>query len=211
MKTITFVLALAIVLCACAPGPTPAATPIPPTATVPPPTLSSPSDTQAILAGNKPPQELQGLALETYSDFELQQINHTFRFTIQLASNLRATWDAGWCATTQAILDQNMKQITFAFSMNGQPVALSQFYESSWSGLPAELAQYTQYYAWSRQTSSSLGKTWACHSWSTVVSNWPKGSTTVLQTVLTFASKINDGMYDHDVGQNTFIYTVTLP
>ncbi len=211
MKIITFALVLAIALCACAPAPTPSATLIPPTATVPPPTLSSPSDTETILAGNKPPQELQGLALETYSDFDLQQINHTFPFTIQLASNLRATWDAGWCATTQAILDQNLKQISFAFSMNGQPVALSQFYESSWSGLPSGLAQYTQYYAWSRQTSSSLGKTWACHSWATVVSNWPKGAANVLRTVMTIASKINNGMSDYDAGQQTVIYTVTLP
>jgi hypothetical protein len=192
VKTMTFVLLFVFILSACGPAPTPTATPIPPTATVPPPTLSSPSDTQAILAGNKPPQDLEQLATETYSDSDFQQ-KHTFPFTIQLASNLRATWAGAWCATTQAILDQNMKQVTFAFSMNGQPVALSQFYE------------------WSGQTTDDSGKTWACRSWSTVVSNWPKGATTALQTVLTFASKINDGMYDHDAGQLTFIYTVTLP
>jgi hypothetical protein len=136
---------------------------------------------------------LETLATETYSDSDLEQINRTFPYTIQLASNLRATWAAGWCATTQAILDQNMKQVTFAFSMNGQPVALSQFYE------------------WSGQTTDDSGKTWACQAWSTVVSNWPKGAATVLQTVMTISSKTNNGKSDYDAGQQTFIYTVTLP
>ncbi len=201
MKTTTLVLLLAIVLSACAPAVTPTPTPIPPTATpvpptatpVPPPTLSSPSDTKAIVEGNNPPSTLGSLATEEYSEADLQQVNRTFPYTIQLASNLRALWEAGWCATTQAILDQNMKQMTFAFSMNGQPVAPSQFYEVTFEG------------------TDESGKAVACHAWGTVVSNWPKGAATVLQTVQTIASKINNGRSDYDAGQQTFIYTVTLP
>ena len=192
MKTTTFALLFVFILSACGPAPTPTATPIPPTATVPPPTLSSPSDTQAILAGSKLPQDLEELATETYSVSDWQQ-KHTLPYTIQLASNLRATWTGGWCATTQAILDQNLKQITYAFSINGQPVALSQFYE------------------WSSPWTDDSGKTWACHNLSTVVSNWPKGVTTVLRTVITFVSKINDGTSDYGPGRQTLIYTVTLP
>ncbi len=136
---------------------------------------------------------LESLATEEYTDFEFHQINRTFPYTIQLASNRRAIWYKAWCATTPAILDQNMKQITFAFSMNSQPVALSQFYEASF------------------QETDDSGKAWECQAWATVVSNWPKGAATVLQTVQTLASKVNNGASDCDAGQQTSIYTVTLP
>jgi hypothetical protein len=157
------------------------------------PTLSSPADTETALSGSTPPQFLEELATEQYSPSQMQQMNHAFPYTIMLKGEQPVLWQWGWCATTQTILDQNLKQITAAFSMNGQPVDLSQFYAYD-----------------SQQTDPTTNTTLPCHSLATVVSNWPKGAT-ALQTVVTFASKINDGMNDYAAGNQTFNYAVTRP
>ena len=153
--------------------------------------LSTPDETKTALSGGNPPQTLETLATEQYTDSELQQMNHTFPYTIQLSGEQPVLWTWGWCATTQDILNQNLQHITVAFSMNGQPVPLDQFYVSDSQGTDAQ------------------GNTLPCHSWATVASNWPPVS--ALQTVVTFDAKINDGMNDYPAGNQTFVYAVTLP
>lgn len=152
-------------------------------------TLSSPADTENILAGSSVPKTLEELSAQKYTDQQYQQMNHTFPFPVVLSSEQPALWQWGWCATTQDILDQNLKEISVAFSMNGQPVSLDQFY------------------VFDSQSTDSQGNTLPCHNWATVASKWPKGAT-ALQTVVTFADKINDGMNDYPAGKQTFIYAV---
>ena len=153
--------------------------------------LSSPADTKTALSGSNPPKALEALATEQYTDTQLQQMNHTFPYTVQLTGEQPVLWWWGWCATTQDILNQNLQHITVAFSMNGLPVPLDQFY------------------AYDSQVTDAQGNTLPCHSWATVASGWPPA--VALQTVVTFDAKINDGMNDYPAGNQTFVYAVTLP
>ena len=128
---------------------------------------------------------LEELAAEQYSSADLQQMDKTFPYTLQLAQEQPLLWQFGWCATTPAILKQNLALISYTFSINGAPVEISQFY------------------AYDSQSSDQL----ECHSYVAVLAHWPKGKTT-LQTIVTFDGKLNDGVSDYPAGRQTFVYTV---
>ena len=172
MKAAALALVLAALLGACAPA-------------ARPPTLSTPLDTESAIASGNPPRFLYELAKEHYSDSELQQRDLPLTFTVELASTDRAMWGVGWCAKTQAILEDNLEQIVMAFWINGQPVPLEQFYiQQEGTG---------------------------CSTWQMVVSNWPKGVTTLKQE-MTLANPINDGWNQFDAGQHmVHIFEVTVP
>ncbi len=181
----------------------PAANPAPterpqagPTETPPPassaqaPTLGSLDETKAALNAN-PNSVLEALANEHYTASDLAQMNKTFPFTIDLAGDNPALWEYGWCATTAAILADNLKHISPEFSMNGQLVDIGKFYAFD-----------------SQSTDSQTNQTIQCHSYAVVVTHWPQGESK-LQTVVTFDAKLNDGMSDYEPGTQTFDYTVT--
>jgi len=104
------------------------------------------------------------------------------------ASNQPAIWGLEWSSITPDILDQNLSQITVGFWLDGQPVPLSQFYQHRYVTEDGE----------------------GFYDWYTVVSNWPKGVTT-LKCVQTIASPIFDGMHNMGVGLLIQDYTVTVP
>ncbi len=149
------------------------------------PLLGTPAEAQKALADSSS-IFLEMLAPESYTDAELAEMNRTFSFTIVLGQEQPLLWQYGWCATTQAILKQNLQLMSVAFEMNGAPV-------------PED-----QSYAYDSQSSGNL----ECHSYVALVYNWPKGKTS-LQTTVTFDAKLNDGMSDYGPGQQTFAYTVT--
>ncbi len=167
-----------------------------PTVTPPPassaeaPTLGTLDETKAALQTD-PNSVLEALASERYTASDLAQLNKTFPFTIDLAGDNPALWEYGWCATTAAILADNLKHITPEFSMNGQPVDIGKFYAFN-----------------SQSTDSQTNQTIQCHSYAVVVTHWPQGESK-LETAVTFDAKLNDGMSDYEPGTQTFDYTVT--
>ncbi len=176
-----------------APRPSGHATATPPAASVPTfppsdaavPLLGTPAESQKALS-DPSASFLEALAKEQYSGNDFNQMNRTFPFTIPLAQEQTLLWRDGWCATTQAILSDNLQHIAVAFEMDGAPVDLSQFY------------------AYDSQRADQL----ACHSYVAAVYNWPKGKT-VLQSTVTFAAAINDGLNDYPAGNQVFVYTIT--
>jgi hypothetical protein len=182
--------------------PNPASTAVPPrpgrTITAPPsanakvPNLGTLAETKAALAA-QPTNVLEALASERYTAEELAQMNQTFPFTIKLGGDEPVLWEYGWCATTAAILKDNLQHITPQFSMNGAPVDMNQFYAFD-----------------SQSADSQTNTALQCHSYAVLVSHWPQGDTE-LQTLVTFNAKINDGLADYPSGTQTFVYTVTRP
>ncbi len=162
----------------------------PPAAGAEAPTLGTIDETKAALQAH-PNSVLEALASERYTASELAQMNQTFPFTIDLAGDTPALWEYGWCATTAAILADNLKHITPQFSMNGQPVDVGKFYAFD-----------------SQSADSQTNQTIQCHSLAVVVTHGPQGQSK-LQTLVTFDAKVNDGMGDYEPGTQTFDYTVT--
>ena len=178
-----------------APTEAPLASPTPVSSThsePPTPTLGTASETKSAIESSSA-NALEQLAAEAYTPEDFMQMDKTFQYTIDLTSDEPALWSYGWCATTSAILQDNLKHITPRFLMNDIPVAISRFYTFT-----------------SRTTDSQSGKTLQCQSYAMLVSHWPQG-TTSLQTIATFDALVNDGLNDYPAGTQTFDYTVTLP
>jgi hypothetical protein len=154
-------------------------------------TLGSLAETRAAIQAN-PNEVLEALAAEQYTSSDLAQMNKTFPFTIDLPGDQAVLWEYGWCATTTAILGDNLKHITSQFFMNSQPVAVSQFY------------------AFDSQSTDASGQAVQCHSNAVVVTHWPQGQTQ-LKTIVTFDAQVNDGMSTYQPGSQTFDYNVTRP
>jgi hypothetical protein len=152
------------------------------------PTLGTLAETENALNSGSV-SYLDELANEHYSSADLLQMDTTFPYTIDLTRDQNLLWQAGWCATTRDILQQNLSLMAYKFSINDKPVDLSRFYLSD--------DQQTQ-----------ANQTLYCHSYVAVVSHWPKGTTT-LQVVVTFDATLNDGLDDYPPGRQTFVYTVT--
>jgi len=149
------------------------------------PTLSSPSGTKAALAEKNPPLTEDELSMGGASNSERNQENIPHYFTISnWASNRPMDWEGGWCAVSQAILEQNLKYLKPAFWLDGKPVPLSYFY--------------------------AYGDGQGCYYWATIASNWPKGVTT-LKGGFTITSPINDGENSYTAGQLIYVTTVTVP
>ena len=148
------------------------------------PTFASAADSRKALGTIK---TLEDVAKEKYKDNELSQAGKTYTYTIGATSAQSLMWITGWCATTQAILDDNNKNTTYTFSMNGKPLDITQF-------AVLEGKQGTQF----------------CKLYMASISNWSKGDTK-LETKVTFANKINDGTADYPAGTHLYVYTVTAP
>jgi hypothetical protein len=156
------------------------------------PVLGTQAETKAALA-TQPQDTLEALAAENYPPDALAQMNKTFPFTIALPQDQPVLWQYGWCATTRAILEDNLKHLTPKFFMNTLPVDISRFYTFD-----------------SQSTDPQSNTTLQCHSYAVLVSHWPKGETR-LQTIVTFDAQINDGIGDYQPGSQTFAYAVTRP
>ncbi len=151
------------------------------------PTLGTARETRVALAAGAP--GVEDLAAETYTSDEVNQVGARLTYTIALeGAETQLLWGYGWCATTRAILDQNMEQLRVDFLVNGQSV------------------DQTQFDVVDSQSSDGL----ECHSARVVVYDWPSGVTT-LETRITFLEAINDGMGDYPAGDQVFTYVVTAP
>ncbi len=177
------------------PSPTPTSkpspTPIPHYANAKAPTLGTAADAEAALKQQEV-QYLGELAPERYSSDEQMQMNTTFTYTVALAANKPMLWGYSWCATTDAILKDNLQHMSIQFLMNESAVDLSHFY------------------TYTKEGSGVSGKTSLCQSWVAVISDWPRVKTE-FKSIVTFDAKINDGQGDYGPGSQTYKYIVTHP
>jgi C-terminal processing protease CtpA/Prc len=128
---------------------------------------------------------LEDAAIEDYGPGVLPQAGQTFTYTIDLTSDQRLVWLNGWCASSQALLRDNIQKIQVEFLHDGQPVSSRQF--ASFEGL--------------------LGQQF-CQLFYTVAYRWPAG-TTRLDTRLTLQEVIFDGLADHPAGTLSYVYLIT--
>jgi len=149
--------------------------------------IGSPSTTQTLLEQGTEIQLLEFLAQEQYSETELSQAGHTYDFTIELDQEQAFLWGSNWCATTENLLRDNFKHITFEFSIEDTPIPANQFL--IWDNTLDEMH---------------------CRFYYTVVREWPS-DTTNLQIKITFDQIINDGKADFPAGTHYYRYAVTLP
>jgi hypothetical protein len=145
------------------------------------PTIASAADAQSALTGGA--AFLEGLARETHDSAEYAQPG-TLAFTIPLEKSATAVWAYAWCAQDDALLEQNLENITLTFILDGETVPLDQ------------MAVFD---------TESNGK--SCRLYYTALSDWPVGEHH-LSTTATFTSAINDGLADFEAGDYILDYTV---
>jgi len=97
-------------------------------------------------------------------------------------------WSYGWCATSRAILRDNLDKMVIEFFVNGTPAPIEQFHVSDY------------------ETDD-----WQCRGFLAVIDDWPAGTTVELETRITYTEAINDGRFDFPAGEKRLVYRVTVP
>ena len=93
---------------------------------------------------------------------------------------------AGWCTTTQDILDQNFEHLSFTLEIDGEDIPVDGLV---WTDNP--------------------GNGGTCRNYSGIVWAWPLGDHTVLQT-MRFDEDINDGWGDYPAGEYVDRFEITV-
>ena len=145
-----------------------------------PPVLATVVEAQQAMQTDTP--LLESRARENYDS--LSQAGQTYTYTIALQQSEPLAWLNGWCDSTQAILDANLKLIHLKYSMDGKEVPLD------------HLAVY--------DGTSGGG---LCHFNYTVVKSWPSGEHH-LQVDVTFDQPIKDGAAVYPAGSHKYVYNV---
>lgn len=151
------------------------------------PTVGTPREARVAQAEGVP--FMEELAPERYSYEDLNTVGARLTYTLQVDD--RATqllWGANWCATTRAILRDNLAKMEYEFRINGTPVDMAAFDAAD------------------GRSSDGL----ECRYLTAVVYDWPSGTTT-LELQLTFTEAVNDGQADYPAGDQIFTYEVTAP
>lgn len=155
--------------------------PLPPATSAP--VMASKNDATTALSSNDPFLEQKASEQYQASDYSKPGI---LTFTVSLAPTDSVIWGYSWCATTQGILDSNLKSIKLKFSLDGKDI-------------PASAMQIDKTPNGGQQ----------CQATFTALSKWPPGSHHIVTTV-TFTGKINDGTADYDAGDYVLDYTVNV-
>ena len=145
-----------------------------------PPVLATVPEAQQAMQSNTP--LLESLAKEKYDN--LSQAGQTYTYTVALQKSEPLAWLNGWCDSTQAILDANLKSIHIKYTLDEKEVPLDQ------------LAVY--------DGPSNGG---LCHYNYTVVKEWPAGEHNLLVDV-TFDQVITDGAATYPAGSHKYVYNV---
>jgi hypothetical protein len=111
-------------------------------------------------------------------------------WSVNIASTTPAKMTWGWCATTQATLDQNLKNMQVAFFVDDLDVTNS----VGQSTVEAKDAQTSTIYY--------------CHNYHGVIRSWTAGKHTIIYKMV-FLQKINDGWEDAE-GTRTRTYNVNV-
>lgn len=136
-------------------------------------------------------QTLGQLAKEKYSLEERNNPNGKLTFTIEAASDVSMLWRWFWCATSQSILDENMKAFDVEFVIDGGKIPNDQFAQLTFTN-----------------TDPSLNG-WKCFTYETVLRDWKPGVYNLVQTVK-LKSNINDGQDTYTAGTKVYDYTVSI-
>jgi len=129
-------------------------------------------------------QYIESMAAGQHTQKEMSQVGKTLTYTINLKSNQPLVWTPRWCASDEAKLDENLKQLDFAFYLNDEPIDESHIF-----------AKKEVYYDM------------ACQTYYAYLFNWPK-STTYLKYVVTIKEPLEDGTYSYPAGEQTFIFKI---
>ena len=162
------------------PSPTPSGPLAPATGA---PTMASKSDASTALSSNVPYLEQKANEQYQASDFSKPG---TLTYTVSLTPTDQVIWGYGWCATTQDILNTDLKSIKLKFTLDGKDVPVSNM-----------------------QVDNTPSNGQQCQTTYTALSNWPAGSHHITTTA-TFATKINDGTADYAAGDYVLDYTVNV-
>jgi hypothetical protein len=108
----------------------------------------------------------------------------TNTWTVKISSSTPVKINWSWCATTQAILDQNLQHMQILFYVDGKDVT------SSMTSLPGTI------------------EGGVCRKYRGIIRTWPAGQHTVLYKMV-FLEKVNDGDKDYE-GVITKTYNVTV-
>lgn len=162
------------------PSPTPSG-PLSPAASAP--TIASKSDAATALSSNAPYLEQKASEQYQASDFSKPG---TLTYTVSLTPTDQVIWGYGWCATTQDILNTDLKSIKLKFTLDGKDLPVSNM-----------------------QVDNTPSGGQQCQTTYTALSNWPAGSHHITTTA-TFTSKINDGTADYAAGDYVLDYTVNV-
>jgi hypothetical protein len=136
-------------------------------------------------------QTLGQLAKEKYSLEERNDTNGTLTFTIEASVDVPMLWRWFWCATSQNILDENMKAFDVEFVIDDRKIPNDQFAQLTFTNADASL------------------KGWKCFTYETVLRDWKPGEYHLVQTV-TLKSNINDGQGAYKAGKKVYDYTVYI-
>ena len=147
------------------------------------PTMASKSDAATALSSNAP--YLEDKAKEQYQPSDSANPG-TLTYTVSLTPSDQVIWGYGWCATTQDILNTDLKSIKLKFTLDGKDI-------------PASAMQVDNTPSGGQQ----------CQTTYTALSNWPSGSHHIVTTA-TFTGKINDGTSDYPAGDYVLDYTVNV-
>ncbi len=163
-------------------GETPLA-PLPPAARHP--TIASIAQSKAAYLGGT---SLEELAQEQYLPADFAKPG-TLLYNVPLGAfgDRKVLWEYGWCATTSAILADNLKNIQLAFVLDGEMVPLDAF---AVDDSPAKNGEQ-------------------CRTFYVALGPWPDGNHH-LTTTATFTSAINDGNLDYAPGDYVLDYAVTV-
>ncbi len=142
-----------------------------------PPTIASQSESQNALQIQTP--LLDDAALETYEE-ELYQ-PATQVYNIPMSGSRDALWVTGWCASSDQFED-NWDRIQLSFTLDGEPVPLSQFAMLDFDG-----------------------STGPCRFYYVLLTDWPVGEHVVI-TEMTFTSTIDDGIGTRTYAPGTRVY-----
>jgi len=147
------------------------------------PTMASKSEAATALSSNAP--YLEDKANERYQASDSSKPG-TLTYTVSLTPSDQVIWGYGWCATTQEILNTDLKSIKLKFTLDGKDVPVSNM-----------------------QVDNAPANGQQCQATYTALSNWPAGSHHITTTA-TFTTKINDGTADYAAGDYVLDYTVNV-
>ncbi len=157
-----------------------ASQPLPPASGAP--TMGSKDESMSALTSGKP--ALEDKAVEKYQSSDFAKPGK-LTYTVGLHPTDEIIWIYAWCATTQPLLEDNLKSIKLKFVLDGKDVTP----QMSTADLPNKGQQ--------------------CRVYLSSLSNWPSGSHH-LTTTATFMQKINDGSTDYAPGDYILDYTVNV-
>ena len=107
-------------------------------------------------------------------------------FTLEFETDQSGIIALGWCTTTQEILDENSRHITYSLTLNGQTVDISELY--SW-----------------KQIESAR----TCQSYAGIIRKWPNGRHTIVVTTY-LSQAMNDGWFDYPAGEYITRYEISV-